>query len=135
MLDDVATAIATGAAGNIVAYMLNDQADALGAKIATIFRHGSGHERAAALRAVERGVDALNKHKVTETDLIVQWGDLLLSYLTAHPEARADVESLMSLRITKRTTIVGSQKHFGSGPQIAGDNYGSMTFGGYGESQ
>jgi hypothetical protein len=33
MLDDVATAIATGAAGNIVAYMLNDQVDALRARV------------------------------------------------------------------------------------------------------
>jgi hypothetical protein len=135
MLDDVATAIATGAAGNIVAYMLNDQVDALRAKIATIFRHGSGHERAAALHTVERDVAALSEHKVTRADLIIQWGDLLLSYLAAHPEARADIESLVSPHATNKTIIIGSQMHLGSGPQIAGDNYGSMTFGSQGESR
>ncbi|HEX4088477.1 MAG TPA: hypothetical protein VHZ33_07145 [Trebonia sp.] len=130
MLDEVATAIATGAAGNIVAYMLNNQVDALHAKIATIFRHGSGHERAAALHAVERDVQALGEHKVTRADLVVQWGDLLRSYLAAHPEAHEDVESLTPTQVTKKTIIIGSQEHFGSGPQIAGDNYGSITFGG-----
>jgi hypothetical protein len=41
MLEDVAIAISTGAAGNIVAYMLNDQMDALRAQITKMFRHGT----------------------------------------------------------------------------------------------
>ena len=45
MLDDVAIAISTGAAGNIVAYMLNGRMDALRAQVAKMFRHGTEQER------------------------------------------------------------------------------------------
>jgi hypothetical protein len=74
----------------------------------------------------------LSEHNVTRADLTDQWGNLLLSYLTAHPEARADVESFASPQATSSTIIIGSQVHNGSGPQMGRDNYGSMTFGGQG---
>ena len=54
MFEEIAIAVSTGAAGNIVAYMLNDQMDALRAQVTKMFRHGTGQERAAALHAVER---------------------------------------------------------------------------------
>ena len=47
VLDEVATAIATGAAGNIIAYMLNGRVDALRLQVSRIFRHGTEQERSA----------------------------------------------------------------------------------------
>ena len=58
MLDELAAAIATGAAGNIIAYMLSGRVDALRAQVTGIFRHGTEHERAVALRALEDDVVA-----------------------------------------------------------------------------
>lgn len=59
MLDEVAIAVATGAAGNIIAYMLNGQVDALRGQVARIFRHGTEPERSAALRTLEDNTVAL----------------------------------------------------------------------------
>jgi hypothetical protein len=132
MLDEVAMAISTGAAGNIVAYMLNDQMDALHAQVARMFRHGTGQERSAALRTLEDDAVALTQQKSSKADLTSQWSNYLFSYLTAHPEARGDIESFSSSPVTSKTTNIGSLNHYGSGPQIAGDYIGNMTINGKG---
>ena len=129
MIEGIAMAVSTGAAGNIVAYMLG-RVDALRAQVTKIFRHGTEQERSAALGTLDRDVDALSERNVTRADLTNQWRDLLLSYLTAHPEARTDIESFTFSRDTDSTARTGYQIHVGSGPQIGRDNYGSMTFGG-----
>jgi hypothetical protein len=126
MLDEVAIAISTGAAGNIVAYMLNGQMDALRTQIGKIFRHGTEQERAAALRAVEDDTVALTQRKTSEAELMQQWGNSLLSYLTAHPEARGDIESFASSRATHKTVIIGSQTFHSSG-SFGGDNIGTIN--------
>ncbi len=128
MLDEVATTIATGAAGNIIAYMLNGQVDALRAQIARIFRHGSEQERSAVLRTLEDDIVALTQNLTSDTDITEQWTSLLFSYVTAHPEARADIEAFASDLVINKTISVGSQHNYGSGPFIGGDNYGNMTF-------
>lgn len=134
MLEDVAIAISTGAAGNIVAYMLNDQMDALRAQVAKIFRHGTGQEREMALQAIERDANALSEHNVTRAILTNQWSNILLSYLTDHPEARADVESFASSQDTGGTVNIGSQIHIGIGPQNGRDHIGNVSFGGAGRN-
>jgi hypothetical protein len=134
MLEDVAIAISTGAAGNIVAYMLTDQMGELRAQVAKIFRHGTGQQREAALRALERDANALREHNAIRAALTSQWGNILLSYLTDHPEARADVESFASCQATGGAVSIGSQIHVGTGPQIGRDHIGSMSFGGTGRN-
>jgi len=126
LLEDVAIAISTGAAGNIVAYMLNDQMDALRAQITKMFRHGTGQERATALRTLEHDADALSEHNATRTNLTDQWGNLLLSYLTAHPEAREDIESFAASPVTGKTVNIGSQNFYGPG-SFGGDNNGTIN--------
>jgi hypothetical protein len=132
MLEDAAIAISTGAAGNIVAYMLNDQMDALRGHVAKIFRHGTGQERATALQTLERDAGALREHNVTRALLSNQWSNVLLSYLRDHPEAREDIESFASSQAACETINIGAQNHYGSGPQIGGNNHGSMSFGSQG---
>jgi hypothetical protein len=127
MLDEVATAIATGAAGNIIAYMLNGQVDALRAQVVRIFRHGTEQERYVALRTLEDDTVALTQKRTSETDVTGRWISLLLSYLTAHPKARGDIKAFASAPVVK-TMNIGSQHNHGSGPFIGGDNYGNMTF-------
>ncbi|HEX3955843.1 MAG TPA: hypothetical protein VHZ03_04335 [Trebonia sp.] len=128
MLEDVAMAISTGAAGNIVAYMLNGRVDALRDQVTKIFRHGNDQERSAVLRTLEDDAIALTQGKESGTDMTTRWSNSLLAYLTAHPEARGDIEAFASSPVTSKTIIVGSQKHCGSGANIAGDYYGNMTF-------
>ena len=130
MIEDIAMAVSTGAAGNIVAYMLNGRVDALRAQVAKIFRHGTEQERAAALRALERDADALSEHNVTRADLTNQWRDALLAYLAAHPEARADIESFASSQTSDESINIASQVYIGYGDQVGRDKYGSTTFDG-----
>jgi hypothetical protein len=126
MIEDVAIAISTGAAGNIVAYALNGRVDALRNHVATIFRHGSDAERSHALQTLERSTAALAENDATPASLMKEWRNLLHSYLIAHPEAREEMEALASL--TTGTTRIRSIKHTGTGPQIVGPNFGNMTF-------
>lgn len=135
MLDEVATAVATGAAGNIIAYMLNGRVDALRARVARIFRHGTEQERSTVLRTLKEDAVALTQQGASKTHVTERWISLLLSYLDAHPEARGDIEALASAPIINKTMNIGSQHNHGSGPFIGGDNYGDMTFGGEGNSK
>jgi hypothetical protein len=132
MLDEVAMAIATGAAGNMIAYILSNRIDALRAQVTRMFRHGTEQERSAALRTLEDDAVALTQQRASETDLARRWSHLLLSYLTAHPEAREDIEAFAASPVVNKTMNVGSQNHYGSGPFIGGDNYGNMSFNGQG---
>jgi len=129
MLEDIAVAVSTGAAGNIVAYMLNGQVDALRAQVTKMFRHGTEQERSHALQVLECDSIALYGHDATRAGLTNQWRDLLLSYLTAHPEAHEEIESFASSSLnTVGATKIKSMKHTGTGPQIVGPNFGDMTF-------
>lgn len=127
MIEDAAIAISTGAAGNVVAYMLNGRVDALRNHVVRIFRQGSDVERSHALQTLERDAVALVENDVTRASLVNRWRDLLLSYLIAHPEAREEIESFASLNAAG-TTKIKSMKHTGTGPQIVGPNFGNMTF-------
>jgi len=128
MLDEVATAIATGAAGNIIAYMLNGRVDALRAQVGRMFRHGTEQEQALALRTLEDDAAALTQQGASETALTGRWISLLLSYLTAHPEARGDIEAFASSPVANKAMNIGSQHNHGSGTFIGGDNYGNIHF-------
>ena len=104
--------------------MLNGQIDQLGAQVAKIFRHGTEQERLAALRRLDNDASALAQRKITEADLMRQWSNSLLTYLTAHPEARQDVASLASSG--GKTTVIGSQSFHGP-TSFGGDNNGTIN--------
>jgi len=127
MLDELAATVATGAAGNIIAYMLSGQVDALRAQVARIFRHGTEQDQAIAMRALDDDAAALAQPGTSESAVTERWTGLLLSYLAAHPEARSDVEALASSSVSGGVQNIGSQHNHGSGTFIGGDNYGSIT--------
>ena len=126
MFDEVAMQIATGAAGNIMAYMLNGRVDALRAQVARMFRHGTEQERSAALRTLNDDAIAFTQHRASEPELTGRWSNLLLSYLTAHPEAQFDIASFASSPVAHKSMIVGSQNFYGSG-SFGGDNNGTVN--------
>jgi hypothetical protein len=127
VIDEVTTTIATGAAGNIVAYMLSGQVDFLREQIKKMFRHGTEHERTEAIHALEGDALALAQHEVSKPDLAGRWTSLMLRYLAAHPEARSDIEALASRPASGKIVTIGSQNNYGGGAFIGGDNYGGIT--------
>lgn len=127
MLDEVTTAIATGAAGNVIAYMLNGRVDALRTQIPRMFRHGTPKERSTILRGLDKDAGALKRGEVSKADLTERWINLIASYLAQHPEARSDIEAFGSLHTASRIITIGSQNNIGSGFFIAGDNYGGIS--------
>jgi hypothetical protein len=126
MIEEVAMAISTGAAGNIVAYMLNGRVDALRAHVTKMFRHGTEQERSAALRALEDDTAALAQKKASEADVTLRWRSSLFSYLIAHPEAGEDIASFASSLVVRKTVSIGSQNFYGSG-SFGGDNNGTIN--------
>jgi hypothetical protein len=128
MLDEVATAVVTGAAGNVIAYMLNGPVDALRAQVARLFRHGTEQEKADALSTLETDVAALAQQEASETDLTERWITLLASYLTAHPEARRDIETFARASAANGTINIGSQHNYGSGPLHRGQQLRGYQF-------
>jgi hypothetical protein len=127
MLDPVTTAIITGAAGNIVANMLDGRVDALRAWAARTFRSGTEEQRSAPLRALEEDAAALTRKVTSEEDVRARWSDLLGSYLTAYPETRADIKAMASTPIASKAVHIGAQYNYGSGTFIGGDNYGGIN--------
>jgi hypothetical protein len=88
MLEDIAVAITTGAAGNMVAYMFTGQLDALRAQASRIFRHGSKQEQSVALGKLEEDLAALTQQRANKADLTEQWSDLLFSIFLPHGTPR-----------------------------------------------
>ena len=129
MIEDIAMAISTGAAGNIVAYMLNGQVDALRTQVTKMFRHGTEQERSAALRALEGDAVALTQKEASEADVTQRWRDFLLSYLTAHPDAQEEIASFALVPTARKSVVIGSQIFYGSG-SFGGDNNGTINIDG-----
>jgi hypothetical protein len=127
MLEPETTAILTGAAGNIVAYMFNGRIDALRAWVSQIFRGEPEEQRSQPLRTLEKDAAALAGRDISEADVKARWSIILTSYLTAHPEALSDIKALASTPVESRSISIGEQHNHGSGTFIGGDNYGSVN--------
>ncbi|MGP3922474.1 hypothetical protein [Streptomyces sp. 8N616] len=127
MLDAAAVAVATGAASNVLAYLLQGRADALRTRISAIFQRGTAREESDALRALEEHAEALEQRRVTQVEVTAQWSSMLTAFLTAYPEARADIEALRSSTPSGTKTVhIGSQHNHGRGTFIGGDNHGTI---------
>ncbi|MFE7043103.1 hypothetical protein ACFU9X_27790 [Streptomyces atratus] len=128
MLDEAAVAVATGAASNVVAYLLQGRAEALHARLSAVFQRGTAEQRSDAFQALEDDSIALAQHTATEAEATARWTGFLTAYLAAHPDARTDLEALASAAPpATRTVNIGSQHNHGSGTFVGGDNHGGIT--------
>ncbi|MFJ6421390.1 hypothetical protein [Streptomyces hydrogenans] len=128
MLDEAAVAVATGAASNVVAYLLQGRADTLRARLGAVFQRGTAEQRSNALQALEDDSVALARHTVTEAEAAARWTGFLTAFLAAYPDARTDLETLASAAPPDaRNVIIGSQHNHGSGTFIGGDNHGGVN--------
>ncbi|MER5989112.1 hypothetical protein [Streptomyces sp. NPDC001787] len=127
MLDAAAIAVTTGAASNVLAYLLQGRADVLRTRISAIFRRGNVQEESHALRALDEHIEALEHRRVSQTEVTAQWSGMLTAFLTAYPEARVDIEALRSATPSGTKTVnIGSQQNHGRGTFIGGDNHGTI---------
>ncbi|MFG1777129.1 hypothetical protein ACGFIG_11965 [Micromonospora sp. NPDC049048] len=127
MLDEATAAIVVGAAGNIVAYMLNGRADALRDWVSKVFRDRSADEASASLRALEKDSLALVQGAASESDVKARWTVLLASLLAKHPELRGEVNMMAAAPVANGTINVGSQHNHGAGTFIGGNIYGGIN--------
>lgn len=128
MLDPEATAIITGAAGNLVAYMLTGQIDAARSRVRRIFQGGSEEEKNTSLRTVEDDSNALAHGTTSESDVRSRWSSLLTAYLAEHPETITDIEAVAtSPTAANDKTSIGEQHNHGSGIFIGRDNHGDIS--------
>jgi hypothetical protein len=133
MLDAAAIAVATGAASNVVAYLLQGRADALRTRISAIFQRGTTQQQSDVLRALDEDAAALAQRTVAQADVTARWTGFLTAFLAACPEARADMEALGSAPSPGTKTVnIGSQHNHGTGSFIGGDNHGGINITGGG---
>jgi hypothetical protein len=123
MLDEVATAVATGAAGNVVAYMASGHIDALRVRIAKILHRESGDGHARVLRAVEDDSVALAQGAVSEADVKARWSAVLAAVLAADPGLLPEVAALAAEPAPGLAINIGSQHNYGSGTFVGGNFY------------
>jgi hypothetical protein len=128
MLDADVMAILTGAAGNMVAYMLNGRADAVRAWFTRIFTAETSENQASSLHQLERDAAAVASSQIGADQLAAKWVAILATHLAQHPEARPDVEALAAATPHPAgTTSVGSVITIGPKVSVGGHNYGSIN--------
>lgn len=116
-------AIATGAAGNIIADMLSGRVDALRGRIAHIFRRAPEEQQEEVRRALDTDATALTERSASQSDISLRWAMRLAMELNAHPDARPDIEALAALSAGARPQI-SIYTNTGPGPYVAGNNNG-----------
>jgi hypothetical protein len=137
MLDPDLVAIATGAGGNIVASMITGGALVIRARIVELFRRGTPDEQDSAVaafdsdarvlaewvRAAEQNTElAAELSRATER-LSQEWTRRVAEYVTAHSEARPDLEALAAAATVSN---FGSQHNTGSGTFVNGTVIGGV---------
>ncbi|MEV0715623.1 hypothetical protein [Asanoa sp. NPDC050611] len=127
MFDAETTAIITGAAGSVVAHMLNGRVDAVREWAARIFRQESKQQRAQQLEAVEQDAAALASRTASKADVTARWAAVLGAYVASHPEVRADLLEMSASPVGSKLMYVQEQNNSGSGTFIGGDNYGRIA--------
>ncbi len=123
MLDEATMAIATGAAGNVVAYMLSGRVDALRERIVRVFRRAPEEQQEEVRRALDTDATALADRSASQSDVSLRWAMRLAIELHAHPDARPDIAALAALEVGDRAQI-SIHTNTGSGPYVAGNNNG-----------
>lgn len=126
VLDDAAIAITTGAAGNVVAYMLSGRADAAREWMGRIFRHAPTEEQAAIEQAVGEDVATLATRPASADEILIRWAARLGAELKAHPDVRGEMAAPDALGSSGRPMQIISQVNH-DGIFIAGNHKGTIN--------
>ncbi|MEV8528982.1 hypothetical protein AB0451_33315 [Streptomyces sp. NPDC052000] len=129
MLDATAIAVATGAAGNVIAYLLQGNIDGIRNRVAGVFRRATADQQAEALRVLGEDAAGLSQQTISQAEVTARWTGLLTAVLAAHPDVREDIEALAATPPATKTVHIGSQHNHGQGTFIGGDHHGNIING------
>ncbi|MCT2589802.1 hypothetical protein LHJ74_07720 [Streptomyces sp. N2-109] len=126
MYDAELMAVATGAAGTLVAAIAASGAEKMRLKVAHFFRRANLDQRRAAAQAVNDTAAQLTSPTPEAQALAATaWAQLLARYLAEHRDAMSEVDELAVP--TPPASKVWNQSNTGTGTFIGGDVRGGMT--------
>jgi hypothetical protein len=133
MYDAELMAVATGAAGTLVAAIASSGAERVRSKIEHFFRRATPDQQ----RAIARAVDDTTAQLATpsleaQTPATATWAQLIAEYLTQHRDAIHELNELGAP--VPLNSNVWRQHNSGAGTFIGGDVHGGLTFN-YGGAQ
>ncbi|MFI7351508.1 hypothetical protein ACIBSR_35265 [Streptomyces sp. NPDC049936] len=127
MYDAELMAVATGAAGTLVAAIAASGAEKMRLKVAHFFRKANLDQRRAAAQAVDDTAAQLTSPTSEAQALAATaWAQLIAQYLAEHREAMSEVDELAVHNMPP--SKVWNQHNTGTGTFIGGDVHGGMTF-------
>ncbi|MFJ2861598.1 hypothetical protein [Kitasatospora sp. NPDC087314] len=78
------------------------------------------------MQMLNEHAEALTRREITERAVTDNWTELFAAFLSAHTDARADIEELATAA-PNRTTTIGSQNNYSSGVFIGNNHYGEIN--------
>lgn len=127
MYDAELMAVATGAAGTLVAAIATSGAEQMRLKVAHFFRRATPDQQRAAAQAVDDTAAQLTVPSPEAQALAATaWAQLIAQYLVEHRDAMSEVDELVVS--TVRTSKIWNQHNTGTGTFIGGDVHGGLTF-------
>jgi hypothetical protein len=126
MYDAELMAVATGAAGTLVASIATWGAEEARAKVAHFFRLADSDQQDDAARAVNETAASLRQPDAgAHAAAVSVWIRLIARYLADHREAVTEIDELVALGPS--VSKVWNQHNTGTGTFIGGDVHGGMT--------
>ncbi|MGW3127061.1 hypothetical protein [Streptomyces sp. NPDC001123] len=120
-------AVATGAAGTLVAAIATSGAEKMRVKVAHFFRRATPEQQRAATQAVDDTAAQLTPPGSDSQAIATNaWAELIAHYLAEHPDAISDIDELGSP--TPPDSKVWNQRNTGTGTFIGGDVRGDVVF-------
>ncbi|MGW2342727.1 hypothetical protein [Streptomyces sp. NPDC001661] len=120
-------AVATGAAGTLVAAIATSGAQATKAQVMRFFRHGTPGQQRAAIQEIDDTTARLGSSATDAHGQSVRaWAELITQYVIEHREAVDEIGELTEAG-ERGTVRVWNQHNTGSGTFIGGDVHGGLT--------
>lgn len=127
MYDAELMAVATGAAGTLVAAIATSGAEKMRLKVAHFFRRATPEQQRTAAQAVDDTAAQLTSPSPeTQALAATAWAQLIAQYLAEHGDAVSEVDELAVP--APPASKVWNQHNSGTGTFIGGDVHGGMTF-------
>jgi hypothetical protein len=126
MYDAELMAVATGAAGTLVAAIATSGAEKMRLKVAHFFRRATPDQQRAAAQAVDDTAAQLTSPSAEAQALAAAaWAQLIAQYLAEHRDAMSEVDELAVP--TPAASKIWNQHNTGAGTFIGGDVHGGLT--------
>lgn len=123
-------AVATGAAGSLVAAISTYGVEQVRAKVAHFFRRATPAQRSATAQALDDTAARLASPPTDAEDVRAtatrMWAELIAGYMAEHGDAVREADALVA--VPERGSNVWQQHNTGTGTFIGGDVHGGVVF-------